>query len=222
MRKKMGIFMMAAFTAAALTACTQADSGSSSAGTGNSASAGSGTIEASGNSGTGTVEQGGDIAEVSQAAGSDDASETSVSGIEVTVSDEAVFDGGVSVEEDQNPEETDISADEENLSDEELDALEEDADAEQDSEGWAGTYLNENDETLTVSIVDSETISFSFTNSGISGKAVLDGSQATYQGDDYHIVVFDYSGTDIKVSVLSEENFDTSESPLNGVFVRQE
>lgn len=214
MRKRLGIFMVAALAAAGLTACTQADSGSSSAGAGSSATAGSGTI------GTGTVEQNGDRSGGSGTAGSGSASGTSASGIEVNASDETVLNGGVSIEDE---EETEIHAEEENLSDEQLGALEEDPDSVEDTEGWSGTYLNENDETLTVSIVDSETISFAFTNSGISGTAVLDGdgNQATYEGDDYHIVVFDFAGTDIKVSVLSEEDYDTSESPLNGVFVRQ-
>lgn len=214
MRKRLGIFMVAALAAAGLTACTQADSGSSSAGAGSSATAGSGTI------GTGTVEQNGDRSGGSGTAGSGSASGTSASGIEVNASDETVLNGGVSIEDE---EETEIHAEEENLSDEQLGALEEDPDSVEDTEGWSGTYLNENDETLTVSVVDSETISFAFTNSGISGTAVLDGdgNQATYEGDDYHIVVFDFAGTDIKVSVLSEEDYDTSESPLNGVFVRQ-
>ena len=216
MRKRLGIFMVAALAAAGLTACTQADSGSSSAGAGSSATAGSGTIE------TGTVEQNGDRSGGSGTAGSGSASGTSASGIEVNASDETVLNGGVSIE-DEDEEETEIHAEEENLSDEQLGALEEDPDSVEDTEGWSGTYLNENDETLTVSIVVSETISFAFTNSGISGTAVLDGdgNQATYEGDDYHIVVFDFAGTDIKVSVLSEEDYDTSESPLNGVFVRQ-
>ena len=209
MRKRLGIFMVAALAAAGLTACTQADSGSSSAGAGSSATAG-----------TGTVEQNGDRSGGSGTAGSGSASGTSASGIEVNASDETVLNGGVSIEDE---EETEIHAEEENLSDEQLGALEEDPDSVEDTEGWSGTYLNENDETFTVSIVDSETISFAFTNSGISGTAVLDGdgNQATYEGDDYHIVVFDFAGTDIKVSVLSEEDYDTSESPLNGVFVRQ-
>ena len=67
--------------------------------------------------------------------------------------------------EDEDEEETEIHAEEENLSDEQLGALEEDPDSVEDTEGWSGTYLNEKDETLTVSIVDSETISFAFTNS---------------------------------------------------------
>ena len=210
--------MVSALTAVVLTACTQADSGSSSAGAGSSATTGSGTIGASGNSGTGTVEQNGDSSDGSGTVGESSASGTSASGIEVTMSDETVLGGGVSIEDD---EETETHAEEENLSDEQLGALEEDPDGAEDTEGWSGTYLNENDETLTVSVVDTETISFAFTNSGISGMAALDGNQATYKGDDYHIVVFDFAGTDIKVSVLSEEDYDTSASPLNGVFVRQ-
>lgn len=216
MRKRLGIFMTAALTAMVLTACTQADSGSNSAGTGNSAAAGSGTMEAAGSSGSGTVGQNGGSTDTSGSANSDAASGVSVSDAEAAVSEEAAFEGGVSMED---AEETETSVKEENLSDEQMGTLEEDPGAE--DEGWTGTYLNENDETLTVSIVDSETISFSFANSGISGTAVLNGNQATYQGDDYHIVVFEYAGTDIKVSVLSEEDYDTSASPLNGVYVRQ-
>lgn len=220
MKRRTGIFMIAALAAVVLTACTQADSGSSSAGTGNSTTAGSGTIEATGTSGTGTVEQSSGIADASGSTGSDTTAGSSDSYIEVTTSDEAIFEGGVSVEEDQE-EETVAAVGEENLSDQEMGALEEDPNAVSDDEGWTGTYLNENDETLTVSIVDGETISFAFANAGISGTAALNGTQATYHGDDYHVVVFDYAGTDIKVTVLSEEDYDTSGSPLNGVFVRQ-
>ncbi len=225
MKKRMGIFMTAAFAAAVLTACTQADSGNSSAGTGsnsNSAVSGSGTIASSGGNGEGTAEQaGGGSAGDTSLAG---AGGTAEAGGEIpgaaAADDGMAFEGGVSVE-DEEEQETEAFAPEENLSDEQLDALEEQTDQTADNEGWAGTYQNENDETLTVSMVDARTISFSFANAGISGSAALDGNQATYNGDDYHVVVFNYSGTDIKVSVLSEEDFDASESPMNGVYVRE-
>ena len=215
MKKRLGIFMTAALAAAVLTACTRADSGNSSAGTGSSASSGSGTIEASGNS-TGTASQSGSAASDTSLAGA--GSDASASGTGTAAADEGDFEGGVTVENDI-PGEAEVPADEENLSDEQMGALEEEDDASE--EGWVGTYLNENSETLTVSAADASTITFSFSNAGISGTAALNGNQATYEGDDYHVVVFDFAGTDIKVSVLSEEDYDASSSPVNGVYIRQ-
>lgn len=229
MRKRMGIFMTVALAAVVLTACTQADSGSSSAGTGSnsgSAASGSGTITASGDhSADGAGQNDGTSGDTSLAGAGTAANGTAgngeeVSGISGTEGED--FEGGVSVEDDGTEGEENPAV-EENLSDEELDALEEENGQNVEDEGWAGTYQNENDEILTVSVSDAQTITFSFADAGISGSATLNDSpnQATYQGDDYHVLVFDYSGTDIKVSVLSQEDYDASESPLNGVYVRQ-
>ena len=85
-------------------------------------------------------------------------------------------------------------------------------------DAWSGTYVSES-ETLTVTLVNDETISFAFAQSGISGTAAVDGSQAVFNGDDYHVVVFSLNGTVVNVAVSSEEDFDASGSPLNGTYV---
>lgn len=226
MKKRTGIFMMAALTAVVLTACTQADSGSSGAATGNAASAGSGTIEAAGDggvvagSGEQSTGQDGTVVVNNEGAGTvTDRSETAADSTGDEVSQgELGFEGGVSVEDEI---ETDASVEEEILSDEELEAMTEDPNAPMQDDGWVGSYMNENEEILTISAVDETTVTFAFTNAGIAGTAELEGNQAVYHGDDYHVAVFEYAGTDIKVSVLSEEDYDASGSPLNGVYVRQ-
>lgn len=226
MKKRTGIFMMAALTAVVLTACTQADSGSSGAATGNAASAGSRTIEAAGDggvvagSGEQSTGQDGTVVVNNEGAGTvTDRSETAADSTGDEGSQgELGFEGGVSVEDEI---ETDASVEEEILSDEELEAMTEDPNAPMQDDGWVGSYMNENEEILTISAVDETTVTFAFTNAGIAGTAELEGNQAVYHGDDYHVAVFEYAGTDIKVSVLSEEDYDASGSPLNGVYVRQ-
>ena len=72
-----------------------------------------------------------------------------------------------------------------------------------------------------MTIDEADYIQFEFETAGISGKAELDGNQAVYHGDDHHVVVFDRNGDEIEVSVLSEEDYDTSESPLMGTYIRK-
>lgn len=85
---------------------------------------------------------------------------------------------------------------------------------------WSGTYASEQ-ETVTIKLVDEKTISFSFENAGIASTAEIDGTQAVYKGDDHHDVVFEMIEGVLNITVLSEEDFDTSGSPLNGVYVHQ-
>lgn len=85
---------------------------------------------------------------------------------------------------------------------------------------WSGTYSSET-ETVTVTYINEESLSFAFSQSGISGTAAIDGDQAVYKGDDYHVVVFGLSGDTINVSVSSEEDFDAAGSPLIGTYVRE-
>lgn len=85
---------------------------------------------------------------------------------------------------------------------------------------WSGTYASEQ-ETVTIKLVDEKTISFSFENAGIASTAEVDGTQAVYKGDDYHDVVFEMIEGVLNITVLSEEDFDASGSPLNGVYVHQ-
>lgn len=85
---------------------------------------------------------------------------------------------------------------------------------------WSGTYKGE-EETLSVTYLDEESFSFSFAQAGISGTAQISGTQAVYKGDDYHDVVFGVSGDTVTVTVSSEEDYDASESPLNGTYVKE-
>ena len=85
---------------------------------------------------------------------------------------------------------------------------------------WSGVYASEQ-ETVTIERVDEKTISFSFANAGIASTAEVDGTQAVYKGDDHHDVVFEMTEGVLNITVLSEEDFDTSGSPLNGVYVHQ-
>lgn len=217
MKKQIEMIVLAALSAVILTACTQADSGSS-AGAGNSGNNGTGTIQG-GASGSGTLEQSGAENNVGNVGTGSDAGTSSSGYVEVYPSGEDDFEGGVTSEPEQ--EVTEALQNEENFSDDQMNAMTEDQEVSVDNEGWAGTYENENAEILTVTMAEEGMISFSFANSGISGRAQINGSQAVYYGDDYHDVVFEYAGTDIKVTVTSQEDFDTSASPLNGVFVRQ-
>lgn len=90
-----------------------------------------------------------------------------------------------------------------------------------DEDIWSGTYVTDS-ERVTVTQLDEETISFAFAQAGISGTAKVDGSQAVFNGDDYHVVVFSLNGTVLNVAVSSEEDYDTSASPLNGTYIRSE
>lgn len=86
------------------------------------------------------------------------------------------------------------------------------------ADAWVGTYVSDS-ERVTVKKSDGDTISFSFAQSGISGTADIEQNQAVFKGDDYHVVVFSLNGTVLTVAVSSEEDFDASDSPLNGTYV---
>ena len=115
------------------------------------------------------------------------------------------------------------------ISDEDADAAEEEnaeqsgSDATEDSQeaSWSGTYMSD-DETLTVTQTDDTTLSIAFGQSGISGTASIEGMKAVYKGDDHHDVVLNLTGDVIDVTVSSEEDFDASQSPLIGSYVRVE
>ncbi len=85
---------------------------------------------------------------------------------------------------------------------------------------WSGTYASDQ-ETVTISLVDAKSFSFAFANSGIASSAEVDGSTAVYRGDDHHVVVFEMNEGVLTVTVSSEEDYDASDSPLNGTYVRQ-
>lgn len=85
---------------------------------------------------------------------------------------------------------------------------------------WSGVYVGDQ-ETVTITLTDPENISFSFAQSGISGTAAVDGYQAVFRGDDYHVVVFNIHSGLLDVSVSSEEDYDASASPLIGTYTKQ-
>ena len=108
---------------------------------------------------------------------------------------------------------------EENYSDEEFDAMNETEGGELAAD-WNGTFTSAEGETLSITPADETHIAFAFLNAGVSGEAEVDGNQAVYYGDDYHMVVFSYVEGAVEVSVLSEEDYDTSGSPMNGTYTR--
>lgn len=88
-----------------------------------------------------------------------------------------------------------------------------------DGDIWSGTYVAD-DETLTIAMAEDTQISFSFAEAGLSGVADVRGSQAVYKGDDHYVIVFNINGTLLDVSVSSEEDYDASDSPLIGTYVK--
>ena len=88
-----------------------------------------------------------------------------------------------------------------------------------DGDIWSGTYVAD-DEALTIAMAEDTQISFSFAEAGISGVADVRGSQAVYKGDDHYVIVFNINGTLVDVSVSSEEDYDASDSPLIGTYVK--
>lgn len=100
----------------------------------------------------------------------------------------------------------------------------EDADAAENENAaadiWSGSY-EDSDESVSVQLQDDGNISFAFAQSGIYGTAEVNGTQAVFHGDDYHVVVFNISGDTLEISVASEEDFDASASPLNGTYIRK-
>ncbi len=105
------------------------------------------------------------------------------------------------------------------IPDEDAQAAEDDAQGTQTEDVWSGTYESDQ-ESVTITMLDEATISFAFAQSGISGTASVDGSQAVYSGDDHHVIVFNIGGGVVDISVSSEEDFDASESPLNGTYIQ--
>ncbi len=231
MKKKVLTILVIGIVAAVLTACTRADNGSNAAAGSGSTTSGSGTIAqqnpAENSAGAGSS-SGTDIG--TGGAGTADGGQTNNG-----ASSSGTPTGGnaAGTEAPQQPV-TEAPVYEENYEDDFPDAQNEDDPSNAQNEDgieeleapldldkpWDGTYVSDTGETLTVSVTDSD-VSFAFANAGLSGMAKKDGNQAVYNGDDHHSLVLEYAETDIKVTVVSEEDFDTSTSPLNGVYVRQ-
>lgn len=109
------------------------------------------------------------------------------------------------------------------IPDEDADAADNDsvgADSTTAADSWSGSYISD-DETVNITLLDETTISFAFAQSGISGTAAVNGMQAVYNGDDHYVVVFNLNGTILDISVSNEEDYDASESPLNGTYMKE-
>ena len=208
MKNKILTVFMLITTTLALTACTQADSDNSTADN-SSTTLQSGSVAAENLAGGAMISGDGPITGISDI----DNKTSAVIEAQPEIQHGSGF-GGVGI--------TEAIQNEENYADDEPDAVDEDETGETDEdEGWSGLYVCSSGEKLTVTIDEADYIQFEFETAGISGKAELDGNQAVYHGDDYHVVVFDRNGDEIEVSVLSEEDYDTSESPLMGTYIRK-
>lgn len=222
-RREIKLLCAAVLAAAALTACTQADQNNSTVGDdGGTTGSGNMTAETTAAQSEAVSEtaasQGGEEtpAQSEEISGGENAQTAGAQGTEAaTEAAAAVLETAEEVTEEETEQETETAAAEENYSDEEWDELNETENAD-----WNGTFTSAEGETLSISVVDADTISFAFTNAGVSGEAEVSGAQAVYHGDDYHVVVFDFVADSVEVSVLSEEDYDTSGSPMNGTYTR--
>lgn len=230
MKKRIRLFLAAGAAAAVLTACTRADTDNggmagsaapsqtqSAANTDSQGTEAAETSPAQDLSVTGGETEGGDtlngLTEETGAAGGqtelaqEPAQESETMGTE---------DTAAGTEAGTEPESLLV---EENYSDEEFDAMNETEGGELAAD-WNGTFTSAEGETLSITPADETHIAFAFLNAGVSGEAEVDGNQAVYYGDDYHMVVFSYVEGAVEVSVLSEEDYDTSGSPMNGTYTR--
>ncbi len=219
MKKKALIIAAALAGMLILTACGTDENGGSGSGTaagggtsGTQAVSGTQVVQGDGGAGTGTSgqdQQGGSVSgEGQQSGGTSGQDQQSPGG-----SGEDQQNAGDSSQEQQGGEDQ-----EDVLSD--VPSVDEDEDSAAAEDIWSGTYVGDG-ETVTVTKLGEDAISFSFAQSGISGTAAVNGYQAVYNGDDHHVVVFNISGTVLDVSVSSEEDYDASASPLNGTYVKE-
>lgn len=83
---------------------------------------------------------------------------------------------------------------------------------------WNGTYEKE-DESITIEAVDATSFEFQFSNSGIAGVARVgeNPNSAAFEGDDFHTVQFVLSGSQLDVTVLTQDS-EAGNSPINGVY----
>lgn len=83
---------------------------------------------------------------------------------------------------------------------------------------WTGSYTGDQED-VTLKMNDDGSLTFTFAQSGISGTAQINGSEAVYSGDDDHILTFQKEEGLLKITVSHADGYDTSESPLNGTFI---
>ena len=215
-RKLLLVLAVAAAGMLMLTACTSSENGKTE-GTGDKSD--TQTVEGT-VTGTDSVQNGSDVQSSDEAA-ADTSSDSAAAGN--AASGNGSEGTGVSADNTQGeiyaPEPGEPGYDEpdgEIVPDEDADAAEA-ANAAQDI--WSGNYSSAA-ESVTITLNDDGTFAFSFAQSGIYGTAEVNGTQAVYHGDDYHVVVFNVNGDTVEISVSSEEDFDASASPLNGSYTR--
>jgi hypothetical protein len=72
-------------------------------------------------------------------------------------------------------------------------------------------------ESVVLSLMNDNEISFQFRESGIGAYAQASGSTAVYTGDDGYSILFDVAGDTLAVSISGE---DGDQSPMNGIYYR--
>ena len=86
------------------------------------------------------------------------------------------------------------------------------------SDIWTGTFNCASGESVSITLEEPETFSFSFANSGIAGQASVSGDTAVFQGEDNYTVTFSLSGDTLTVSSTDGEN---EGSAMDGTYDRQ-
>jgi hypothetical protein len=211
MKKK--IFVLLAAAAAGvllLTACTSSEQGSTQTASGTQTGSTTQNV-----AGTQTVSGSTTDTSDGQSTGTSDAQPSQADAVEEV--DLAQISGQESAEEPDG----DVISDEDAASATNPDPDTDTSSSEQTllEDGWTGTYTGET-QNVVIDLLDAETIAFSFSESGISGTAAVDGTQAVYKGDDHYVVVFNLGQERVDVSVSNEEDYDASDSPLIGQYVK--
>lgn len=86
------------------------------------------------------------------------------------------------------------------------------------TETFSGEYeKSDGEESVTISLVNDNQITFQFRESGIGGSAQASGSSAVYYGDDGYTITFDSTESTLAVSVGGE---DAESSAMNGIYYR--
>lgn len=226
MKKK--LFILAAVAAAGvlvLSGCTSSESetAQSVSGTQTGGNTGAGSIsDNQGSTGNDDAASAQDVSGVQIAGSGTDG--TATSGGSVSGDDAAPAQAGTPVEDGGPVGEVipDEYADGDTGETEETEETEAESSAGITGDIWSGTYAGE-EETLTISYLDEKSISFAFSQAGISGTAQVDGYQAVYKGDDHYVVVFNVNNdiNTVEVTVSNEEDYDASGSPLIGTYVKE-
>ena len=98
-----------------------------------------------------------------------------------------------------------------------------DSDEENNEDGavsdiWTGTFNSASGESVSITLEEPESFSFSFAVSGIAGQASVTGDTAVFQGEDNYTVTFSLSGDTLTVSSTDGQN---EGSAMDGTYDRQ-